>query len=644
MKEIFPISANISRSKTPFIIGNSAGGTFNKNSPKLNSTSSLFSSIDNTKESNLTSYYKEFFLNQVNIKLDERVYDLISKMDDIKQYNEAKEQYDEAKKMLIKEALNDKFNDYLKSNKNINRLNIKNYVDRINEKYSFDEKVNQLMFSLFTKLKTRKKKVFKYKIKNHLEKLFQGNVALYKKRKENHFEEKKKPEKKFDMKLLVKSNSDLAEYLRRKNKKKVMFEEKEKEKEEENTNKSNNNDENNKIQFKRNEKKKRTFLDKKTKIKEYFNNLNVVNNRRKSFLGEMNGFNNYNFISLNLQKESDKNNKLDSSLLNLPNINSKMKFNNSKYNSSFRKEFKGNKSSKKLKKINDNLILNNKDNKKEINPIDISVEKKDKNIQVIKKDKDIEVEKIDKNNSDKKRNYSILKNKKKDEDIKQKKSSKKIVEKDIKINQNLYLKINLNTKKSITRNRNNDNNKSQKNTYISEAANEILSELEKKEKKLTKSTSKLKKSLLYFRNMNENFKTLKGNKTSDFKFNYFSKSNKNNKILTMNNNIDNINKPNKKLALVFKQVNENNSQFHFPIINKLFYKDQKGKIDMIDRIKNNLKNVYSEKIKEQNNFIDKEMIGKEILNKLNDQYELEKLMEMAKDIREKRRKEANYEI
>ena len=621
MKQIFPISSNISRSKTPFIINN-GHSTFNKNTPQLNSTSSLFSSIDSNKGTNLTSYYKEFFLNQVNIKLDERVYDLISKMDDAKQYNEAKEQYDEAKRLLIREALNDKFNGYLKNNKNFNRLNLNNYVDRINEKYSFDEKVNQLMFSLFTKLKTRKKKVFKYKIKNHLEKLFQGNVALYKKRKENHFEEKKKPEKKFDMKLLIKSNSDLAEYIRKNAKKKVNFEEKENEKE--NTNKNNDKDENNKIQFKRTEKKKRTFLDKKTKIKEYFNNLNVISNRRKSFAGETNGFNNSNFNSLNFQKENDKTNNEDSYLLNLPNINDKIKFNNSKYNNSLKKELKENKSSNKLKKLNDNIILNFKDNQNqnEINPIAI------------------EDEKIAKDNSDKKSSFSILKNQKNEEEIKKKNSIKNLIEKDIKINQNLYHKLDLNTKKQITRNRNNDN-KSQKNIYISETAYEILSQLEKKEKKLTKSTSKLKKSLLYFKNTNENFKTIKENKNSNLKFNNSIKPNKNNRISTINNNIN----QNKKITLMFKQVNENNSQFHFPIINKLFYKDKKGKVDMIDRIKNNLKNEYSEKIKGKNiNNIDKEIIGKEILNKLNDQYELEKLLEMANDIREKRRKEANYEI
>ena len=210
MKEIFLNSLNNSRSKTPFMIRNSFSTINNFSKHKVKFKSSLFDMLDgNNKESNLTSYYKELFLNQVNIKLDERVYDLISKMDNIKQYNDAKEKYDEEKRLLIKEVMNDKFNDHLKHNKNANHLNLQNYVERINHNYSHDEKNNQLMFSLFDKLKTRKKKVYKFHIKNHLEKLYQGNVALYKKKKEELFEVKKKPEKKFDMKLLIQPNFDL---------------------------------------------------------------------------------------------------------------------------------------------------------------------------------------------------------------------------------------------------------------------------------------------------------------------------------------------------------------------------------------------------------------------------------------------------
>ena len=551
MNQIFPLSYN-SRSKTPFIRNDFP--IFNKNYPKLNSTSFIFSAIDANKEFDLTSYYKEFFLNQVNIKLDERVYDLISKMDDIKQYNEAKERYDEAKRLLILEVMNDKYNNYLKNNKNSKLVNIKNYIDKVNEKYSFDEKENQLMLSLFDKLKSRKKKVFKFKIKKHLENLFQGNIALYKKRQKNSFEEKKKPRKKFDMKLLIKSNSDIEEYIKN-NKKKVIFEE---------------NIDKNKNEFTRTEKKKRTFLDKESKIKEYFTNINILNNRRKSFMGSLTGFNTSNFNTLNIQKESS-NNK-DYTLLNLPNINDKNLYNNSIYNSSLKRDRKNIKKNI-IKKSKSTLNLNIIQNK--MNPINISDDK-------------------------------IIEN------IKQNKSNKNLIKNNI--------------------------NKNQKNIYFSDTAIDILSELEKNEKKLTKSSSKLNKKLINFKNTTGNFKIIVEGKGDNYNFKSKNEGNKRSKIL------NNIIKPAKKIGLIFKQINENNSQFHFPIINKLFYKDKKWKIDMIDRIKNNLKKEYSEKINDKTVYRNKETIGQEILNKLNDQYEFEKLLDMAHKIRERRRKEANYEM
>ena len=118
---------NSARSKTPSLY-RSGYSTPNNFSKKGKFNSSLFDMIGGSKESNLTSYYKEFFLNQVNVKLDERIYDLISKMDDPKQYNEAKEQYDEAKRLLIKEAMNDKYDGYLNLNKNSKRINLTNYL------------------------------------------------------------------------------------------------------------------------------------------------------------------------------------------------------------------------------------------------------------------------------------------------------------------------------------------------------------------------------------------------------------------------------------------------------------------------------------------------------------------------------------
>ncbi len=78
-------------------------------------------------------------------------------------------------------------------------------------------------------------------------------------------------------------------------------------------------------------------------------------------------------------------------------------------------------------------------------------------------------------------------------------------------------------------------------------------------KKLSKSTSKLNKSLFFFKNT-DGFSTLKANK-SNFTFKYLNSSSKNSKISENSN---------KRIGLMFKHVNENNSQFHFPLINKNF--------------------------------------------------------------------------
>ena len=617
MNQIFPISSNNIRYKTPAL--RNGFSTFNNFSPQLKSNSYFLGTFDSNKDSDLTSYYKELFLNQVNIKLDERVYDLISKMDDKKQYNEAKEQYDEAKRKLIKEAMNDKFNSHLNINKNANRINLKNYVDKINQKYSFDEKDNQLMYSLFTKLKTRQKKVYKFKTKNYLEKLFQGNTALYKKRKEKLFEIKKKPEKKVDMKLLIKSNNDLEEHIDKNKKKKVLFDEKEDLKNSDEINNNNN-------EFKRVEKKKRTFLDKKSRIKDYFTNLNIVSNRRKSFIGTVQGFNTSYLNNLNSRKESIKNLSQSQSKLNLPNIKEKVQLNNSNIKNRHKKNSKDIIYNSKIKEIRDSKTISYKESEDNINTIE-----KATNAKFLDKKESSKIK-----YGEKKSSHSILKNNDNGEKIKS--SNLNLLEKDIK---DIYHKININNKKQNKRTRNkvNEKNNNHKHYYINSTAREILSELNEKEKRLTKSTFKLNKSLIYFKNTNENFHTKKANKTGNFNFNFYNNSSENSKMSTINN----IMSPVKKIGLMFKQVNENNSQFHFPLINKFFYQDEKGKIDMIDRIKFSLKQEYSEKLKEKK--MNKRTIdGHEIINKLNDQYELEKLLEIAEMLKEKRRKEANFEI
>ena len=618
------IPNNTSRSKTPFTLKKNYS-TINDFTQNLQST---FSLLDKNKDTSLKSYFKEFYLNQVNIKLDERVYDLISKMDDAKAYNEAKEQYDEAKRLLIKEIMKEKYDDDLKM-KNANHLNIKNYIDKINEKYSFDEKDNQLMLSLFDKLKTRKKKVYKFKIKNHLEKLFQGNVALYKKRRENIFEEKKKPEKKFDLKLLIKSNADIEEYLKKHKKKKVMFEQNNINN---NKNEQKNNDDDENNIFKRVEKKKKTYLNKKSNIKDYFNNLNMINDRRKSFMGTFNGFKNNSSIHSN--NKDNKDSKEESSLLNLPNINNDNndQISNSK-NISKKSINKSQKSNKNIKSNNNSNIKDKKDSNKTIiskkESINNNNDIKDndnplvlfspKNTLIIKKD----------------RKYNTMKNDFLRDYFPSSNSTKNNKQNNInnKLNKKNYYKIYLKQKKLNSRN-NLIYGKNQKKSFINDIASEILSELNDKEKQLSMSTLKISKSLKYFKRTKENFNTIKKNRSGNFNF-------LNNKVINTNSMIS----PTKKVGLKFQELNENSSQFHFPIINKLFYKDKKGKCDMIDRIKFNLKQEYCEKLKQKkNNRKKKEINGDEIIHKLNDQFELEKLLDMVEMIKENRRKEQNYEI
>ena len=614
------IPNNTSRSKTPFTLKNNYS-TINNFSQSLQST---FSLLDKNKSTSLKSYFKEFYLNQVNIKLDERVYDLISKMDDAKAYNEAKKQYDEAKKLLIKEIMKEKYNDDLKL-KNANHLNIKNYIDKINEKYSFDEKDNQLMLSLFDKLKTRKKKVYKFKIKNHLEKLFQGNVALYKKRRENFFEEKKKPEKKFDLKLLIKSNADIEEYLKKHKKKKVMFEQNNN-----NKNEQKNNDEDESNIIKRVEKKKKTYLDKKSNIKDYLN-LNMINDRRKSFMGTFNGFKNNS--SIHSDNKENKDSKEENSSLNLPNINNDNdQISNSK-SISKKSINKAKKSNKSVKSNNNNNIKDKKDSNKSI----ISKKENIDNINDIK-DNDNPLAQFSSKktlNIKEDRKYHTMKNYFLRDHYPSSNSTKNIKQNDInnKLDNKNYNKLYIKQKKINSRN-NLIYGKYQKKSFINDIASEILSELNDKEKQLSMSTLKISKSLKYFKRTKENFNSIKNNRSGSF--NYL-----NNTLINTNTMIS----PTKKVGLKFQELNENSSQFHFPIINKLFYKDKKGKCDMIDRIKFYLKQEYYEKLKEKkNNRKKKEINGVEIIHKLNDQFELEKLLEMIEMIKQNRRKEQNYEI
>ena len=603
MKTIKIKKFNNKRSETPFISRNGYSTLNNQSYLLKNNHTSIFGTIESNKDSSLTKYYKELFLNQVQLKLDERVYDLITKINDKKAFKEAKDKYDEAKKILINDVLKDKYDNSSKFLQDYNIMNLNNYE---NHKFSYKDKDSQLMYSFFNKLKNRKKKkVLKIKIKNQIVDLYQGNTAIYRKRKNQILEEKKRPEKKLDLRLLAKSNSEIQEYLKKYKNKKVLFDE---------DNKDKNDKEN--ISFKRGYKKKKTYTDKKniSKINEFFSQLNRGNNRRKSMIFPISS--DYIYNNLNSLNDSKKDIKKVNNQFNLLNINNKNQLNSLDNTDGNKNE--QNKINKKnsikddIYIIEENKSITNEENKDNNTSIN---NKENKNIN--EKDKDnIEDNKDDENMYSNKYNIN--------EDFSSNSSKKSISEnnKEISINNNIksnFHKIDLNKIKNRTRNRKKyeiDNNK--KYSYLSNKyKNEILAELDDKEKGLTISTSKLDKSLKYFRNTKEDFKTIRTNKIRK-KYN--------------------INSPVKNIGIMLNRVNENNSQFHFPIINKMLNKDKRGGCVLIDRIKYSLRHEYSEKLKQKKKNKYKEIDGYEIINKLNDQYTLEKIFELIEMIKKKEKK------
>ena len=608
------INSNL-RKEAPFIMGGDYS-TFNSRSPQMKTNySSLFGPTNTKKDLLLSKYYKELFIKQVDLKLDEKVYELIAKMHDTKAYSEAKEKYDETKRELIMEVIKNK-PDSSQYMKNPNIVNMKNFEDKLLHKFSYYEKDNQIMCSFFKKLKARKKKVYKYKIKKTLDGLYQGNVALYKKRKKELLEQKKKPvEQKFDLSIYLKSNAEIKEYIKNFKRKKVLFGN--------NTKDKSNNEENNSIN--RSVKKKKTFVEKKNdeKIHEYFKDFKFEQNRRKSLgVTKSTSFNFTNLHSFYHPRQS----KQRIPPLNLPNINDNI---NDKKESSF---YNSNKSIQKDKK--------EEEIKQDINIINFNENEKNKEMMNDDNNNNNSKNEIDNDNDNVNRN-DIQKEENKDDKIDENENIKD----DSEINDNkreslLSDKNSINSKNSDKQNKLNNFSKinnlkvnktrnkkrifdthKHSNTSL-KYKNEILSELNNEKDGLTMSASKLNKSLKNFKNTKENFNTIKKIK----------KSSSQNDIIPAG----------KKVGVVFKELSENNSQFHFPLINKIFYKKEKGECDMIDRIKYNLKHEYSEKLKqkkiERKNSID----GREIINKLNDQYALEKLFELSEMYKKKRRQEQQY--
>jgi hypothetical protein len=163
--------------------------------------------------------------------------------------------------------------------------------------------------------------------------------------------------------------------------------------------------------------------------------------------------------------------------------------------------------------------------------------------------------------------------------------------------------------------------------------NKVISEFDEKEKKIEKKYIKINKLINNLKSKNKKSNSPK----TDKRRNVLSKD-KNRNI----NETNRIKSPKKAPRLIFKEWNEATSLFHFPLINKVIYKSQE-KSDDIDRIKSNLRKEYVDKLKRNRIEFRRGVDGKKIMKKLNDKYELERLIDYAEELKEKQRKKEQFQ-
>ena len=407
---------------------------------------------------------------------------------------------------------------------------------------------------------------------------------------------KENPEIKYDYKALIKSNSELDKYFKNKLKK-VSFKTSSSEKED--NKKENNNN-----------------------FQKKYDNANILKKRRRSLDKKIP-------LSLNNQRLSmlDIKNNENKSSSNLPNIKEKTKFDIIDK----KKEIKSNKLDSENKK------RNNKNNNtiKEVNEsfsFSFDSGKKSRNNKLIlnskTKDTSIQLE-LFKNNiikvSESELNPKKIFDKKAQSSPSKKMMSQtmnsKFLKNDVKKIFPFYLRIS------------EDERTQYMNRLNKQKFNKVISEFDEKEKKIEKKYIKINKLINNLKSKNKKSNSPK----TDKRRNVLSKD-KNRNI----NETNRIKSPKKAPRLIFKEWNEATSLFHFPLINKVIYKSQE-KSDDIDRIKSNLRKEYVDKLKRNRIEFRRGVDGKKIMKKLNDKYELERLIDYAEELKEKQRKKEQFQ-
>ena len=550
----------------------------------------LFSSSNNKNgltDSTLNENYKKFALKQVNMQLDSKMLALIAKLNEDKIYENLKSQFDEEKKIILDKTLKKlrhSNSDYI-----INKhLNLQNFKSQLDNNFTYDVSENLFMHSFFDKIKTRKKRIIKKKKNYYIDVLYQGSSSP----KKNKFKIKKQKPK-FDYKLLLKSSSDLEEYFKNKehnfgikkiNIKNQFFSE--------DNNKENTNELNKLNSYNSNKQKTIEYYSKLTKF-------NLIRNTKKRSLSNKIGLNQN---SLSIIDEENKNAKN----INFPNIkdkkNDKINENNNNISYSFGK------SSKNIKNNNTMILTNDKNSiKMELTKNNII------KISFLNKEKEKEQKKEEEKEKEKQNQTLNL--------------PKKIMSKTINAN---FLKDKINTIKF----RLNENERIQyMNRIQKHKFKKVITDFNEKEKKIEKKYSKINKLIINLKN---------NNKAKDKEINNNQKI-QNQKLIDSKNENPNSKTSRLKNIRMFKEWNEATSLYHFPLINKIIYKSNLN-LDGIDKIKSNLKEEYINKLKKNKPEYIRKIDGKRIMQKLNDKFEIEKLKEMAIDLREKQRKREQFEV
>ena len=156
-------------------------------------TIDILSRFGNSKllsDTSLNKYYKKYIQKQAHIQHQQKIYELIEKMDDTKAFNSLKAEYLK-EKVLLQNLHNNK----KKENKRViytsNFINLKNYKEKLHSLYKLAAQDLNFMSSLMNYLGNRPKKIFKPKINKKLEALSRGKLSSPLKNKESSKQDSK---------------------------------------------------------------------------------------------------------------------------------------------------------------------------------------------------------------------------------------------------------------------------------------------------------------------------------------------------------------------------------------------------------------------------------------------------------------------